>query len=104
MSAFCLILFASSAVLKLGDITWLFASFSLDTITHVTRLDQSRKLKYLMDCNYGNSSRPGSRIRPTVKSPDGAIVLGMKSLSVIPPTPSPRRIYIYRCITVLSFS
>ena len=47
---------------KIGDITWLFPGLSRGIITHVTRLYQSRKLKYLMDYNYTYSSGHGSCI------------------------------------------
>ena len=94
--------FATRAVLKIGryhsDIR--HTSVSWGPITHVKRIDQSRERKYLMDYNYRYSFDPGAASHD--KSPNGSIVLGIKSpplFRITPPTPPLRGIYNDRCIT-----
>ena len=49
-----LIFFAMCAVLKIGEYSWIFPSFSWGIFGHVTRLGQSRvKQNDLMDYNSG---------------------------------------------------
>lgn len=111
MEAFVLIIFATRAVLKLGNITLTFPSFSWGIITHVTRLDQSCDRKYLMAYKL-QILVPTEETHRMINSPNGAIVLGIKSpplfcisLPTPPPPPSsPCGIYSDRYITALWFS
>ena len=41
--------FATHAVLKIGEYSWIFTSFSWGIFGHMTCLDQSCEQKYLMD-------------------------------------------------------
>jgi len=59
------IFFATRAVLKIGEYPWIFPSFSWEIFANVTRLDQSRERKYLMDykSQYTMPYKHGKRTR-----------------------------------------